>query len=90
LDQTDLFGFVNPSKLGLSTPSRQTLQERVTRPEFQKSATLPDFLFIEEQSVWILGNVIEELNSQKGFSYIHFRHCLFEILIELDHECNSA
>jgi hypothetical protein len=48
LDQTDLFWFVNPSKLGLSTPRRETLQGHVTRPEFQEAVTLPELLFIEE------------------------------------------
>jgi hypothetical protein len=90
LDQTDLFEFVNPSKLGLSTPRRHILQDRVTRPEFQEAATSPELLFIEEQSVWILRNVLGEPNGRKGSSYIHFHHCLFEIVIELDYECNSA
>jgi hypothetical protein len=62
LVQIDLFWFVNPSKLDPLTPRRQALQRRVALPELHEAATLSELFLIEKQSVWIFGNVMDELN----------------------------
>jgi hypothetical protein len=61
IDEIDLFWSVNPSiRICLLPSLRQALQWHIALPEFEEAWTLSELFLIEEQSIWILVNVMCE------------------------------
>jgi hypothetical protein len=50
---------------------------------------LSQLFLIEEQSVGLLVNVMNESDGQKSAPVIDFHHRLFEIVIDFDYECGG-
>jgi hypothetical protein len=69
MDKIDLFGFIDPFKLYVLPPPRQTLQWRIAPPKLHEAGTLSEFLLIEEQSVWTLVDIMSEPDGCKGSIY---------------------
>jgi hypothetical protein len=67
MDQIDLFWFIDLSKLCVLSPPRSTPQWRVALPKLHEAGTLSELFLIEEQSLWILLDIISEPDGCKGF-----------------------
>jgi hypothetical protein len=84
--QIDLFRFIDPLKLCVLLPPRQTPQSRVALPMLHEAGILSEFFLIEEQSVWTLLDIMSEPDGFKSFSYINFNQGLLEVVIDLEQE----
>jgi hypothetical protein len=84
LDQIDLFWFVDPSKFRFPTSLQQTLQWRIALAELREAGTLPGLFLVEEQSIWILLDIMSKPDGCKNAPDIDFHHRLFEVVIDLE------